>query len=243
MTLLTNIKFGCIILAATVNWWTLISHVCEEKVSLPKQKKDDAMKSMSPSDEKISDGQIGKINELLAAGLRKAGLQGKATQLVLEKQGDVLVEQLVGVVRGLVEGVANLVTRIVKVIRNRTPMEAIDATKREKYVNDVAVNSMPCGDGEEVEVTFFQVGRFISDDDLEKEYKKRGLKPDPRAQTAVNEVDPAFADSKPNGTHWKDENGNWVFLTFDRYFDGRRVGCNRNDNVWDGDWWFGGVRE
>lgn len=188
----------------------------------------------------MTQGQIAKINELLAAGLRKAGLQSKATQLVIEKQGELLVEQLVGVVRGLVEGVANLVTRIVKVIRNRTPMEVIDATKREKYVNDDVVKTMPSGAVDEVEVTFFQVGRFISNDDLEKEYEKRGLKPDPYAQAAVNEADPAFADSKPNGTHWKDKNDNWCFLTFGRYDGGRVVDCDRYC-VWLDGWWFGGV--
>jgi hypothetical protein len=77
------------------------------------------------------------------------------------------------------------------------------------------VDAMPKGKGDEAEIVFFkpdlfQRHGFISDDDLDKEYKLRGLKPaDPISVAAVNQDNPAFADDKPNGTHWKDANGNW----------------------------------
>ena len=69
---------------------------------------------------------------------------------------------------------------------------------------------MPRGEGDEAEVFFFKLGRYVNDADLEKEYELRGLKPaDPYSLAAVNEADPAFADDHPNGTHWKDKSGNW----------------------------------
>ena len=105
---------------------------------------------------------------------------------------------------------------------------------------------------------------YISDDDLEKEFELRGLKPaDPISVAAVNEADPAFADEKPHGTHWKDAKGKWCYAAFhrwdddgrhvlvnrydsdwlDRWGDGREVNICRSDDDWDDYWWFAGVRK
>ena len=85
---------------------------------------------------------------------------------------------------------------------------------------------------------------FISDDDLEKEFELRGLKPaDPVSVAAVNEADPAFADEKPHGTHWKDAKGNWYYAAFFRWNGKRRVDVDRSGNDWDDRWWFAGVRK
>lgn len=198
--------------------------------------------SVGKEDKGITPGQIGKIQELYGAGLRKAGLQSKAIQFVLENQGAELVDALVAVVRGFVKVVSNMISRFAKVDRSLSPEQVIDATKRNKYVSDEVVKTIPLGTGEKVYVHFFKLGQsVISDDDLEKEYEKRGLVPDPRAQAAVNAEDPAFADSKPNGTHWKDANGNWCFLAFFKPDGKRRVGVDHNRNGWYDDWWFGGV--
>ena len=61
-------------------------------------------KVMTPSVDTITAGQIGKIQELLGAGLRKSGLLSEPTQNVIEQQGDSLVADLVAVVRKRVEG-------------------------------------------------------------------------------------------------------------------------------------------
>ncbi len=198
------------------------------------------MENMTPSI--ITAGQIGKIQELLGAGLRKSGLMSEPTQQVLEHRGDVLVSDLVAVVQKFVEEVSNMITRRVTVNRNRTPEEAINATGRKKHIQDFVVATMPKGEGNEVEVIFFKVGKYVSDADLENEYDLRGLKPaDPYSLSAVNEADPAFADSHPNCTHWKDTD-KWCYIAFSRWFGVSFVRVGRDDGVWDGIWWFAGLR-
>lgn len=198
---------------------------------------------MTPS-ESISTGKIGKIQELLGAGLRKSGLPDGPVQKVLEHQGDALTTELVAVIRKFVEAIGEMFSRIVKVNRKRTPKEALKATGRKLYVNDDVVEAMPRGEGTETEVHFFKVGKYLTDEELDKEYELRGLKPaDPYSVAAVNEADPAFADEKPNGTHWKDKDGKWCFAAFNRWRGERRVGVDRDDDGWSGHWWFAGVRK
>ena len=90
----------------------------------------------------------------------------------------------------------DVIIRRMRVNRSRSPQEALAATGRKQYVTDAVVAHMPRGEGDEAEIFFFKVGRWISDDDLEKEYSSRGLVPaDPFSLAAVNEADPAFADT------------------------------------------------
>lgn len=147
------------------------------------------------------------------------------------------------------EALSNLIVRKVKVDRSRSPQDAINATGRAGLINSQVVNAMPTAEADEVEVVFFKVdmvGRngYISDDDLEKEFELRGLKPaDPFSVAAVNEADPAFADEKPNGTHWKDNEGDWCYATFCRWRDKRLVNVGRRDDHWDGGWYFAAIRK
>jgi hypothetical protein len=136
------------------------------------------------------------------------------------------------------------ISRTVKVDRSRTAQEALKATGRNLYVNDDVVELMPQGEGDEVEVNLFNVGRYITDDELNKEFYLRGLKPvDPFALAALNEAYPAFADEKPNATHWKDAQGNWCYAIFGRWRGERRVNVNRNAGDWNDNYWFAGVRK
>jgi hypothetical protein len=156
-------------------------------------------------------------------------------------------ENVEGILRGTIEvitKVVNMIVRLVRPNRNLKPRQALEATGRNPYVNDEVVANMPRGEGDETEVIFFKVGRFLSDDDLEKEYELRGLKhADPYSVAKANEDDPTFADDHPNGTHWRDENGKWCFVTFDGWGGGRYVDCSRNDNDWSDSWWFAGLRK
>lgn len=147
------------------------------------------------------------------------------------------------------KAVPGTIVRTVKVNRIRSKQEAIEATGRAQYTDQEVVDSMPKGEGDEVEIVFFKPDLskrkgFISDDDLEKEFDLRGLKPaDPISVAAVNEVDPAFADDKPHSTHWKCVKGNWHCATFSRRNDERDVYVNRYDIGWSDVWWFAGVRK
>lgn len=201
------------------------------------------VKTMTPS-ESITQGQIGKIQELLGAALRKSGLPSEAVQQTLERQGDSFVAELMEVVRKHVEANIDMIVRRVKVDRSVAPQEMLNATGRRQYVNNDVVASMPRGEGEETEVYFFRLGRFVSDEELEREYARRGLKPaDPYSQSAVNKADPAFADDHPNSTHWKDNNGKWCFSAFYHWFDERDMDVRRNDIDWDDYWWFASLRK
>lgn len=199
-------------------------------------------KIVTPSS--ITPGQIGKIQELLAAGLRKSGLPRESVQQIIETQGDSLVAELVSEICRRVEAVSNLVVRRVKVDRSRTPQQILDATGRRQYTDPGVVKAMPRGKGEEVEIHFFKLDRYISDNDLEQEFDLRGLKPaDPYSLAAVNEVDSVFADDHPNATHWKDFSGKWCYIAFNRWLDGCVVYVFRYAHDWDVYWWFAGFRK
>jgi hypothetical protein len=193
-----------------------------------------------------TEDQLGHILEMWKRRLKNRRLTREEGQLIITDGGlylpvmDQAADVLVDRVR---TNLTNTVIRIVKVNRNRTPQEVLDATKRNQYTDKAIVKTMPKGEGDEVEVTFFKLGRYISDADLAKEYEARGLRPDQYAQAAVNEADPGFADEHPNGSHWQRTDGGYNFLTFSRWNDERSVYCNRNDNAWNDPWWFAGVRK
>ena len=200
------------------------------------------METMTPST--ITDGQIDKAVDIFRAILRKHrsefGTEAFQQTLGIPELGS----ELLAVVRKRVEAVNNIVVRHVAVNRARTPQQTLNATGRKQYTNSDVVATMPKGDGDETEVFFFKLGRYISDADLEKEYELRGLKPvDPYSLSSVNEADPAFADEHPNGTHWQDADGKWCYLAFDRWDDERDLDAYRNDDDWDVGWWFAGLRK
>ena len=206
---------------------------------------------MSPSVQEqetvgITDGQIDKASDVLRAALRK--YRGEfdnteaAQQSVTAKE---LGPDLLAVFRKHYGRFSNLIVRVVRPDRNRTPKAVIDATGRNHLcANDRVVASMPRGIGEEVKVVFFRLRISINDDDLEKEYELRGLKSaDPYSLAKVNEDDPAFADEHPNGTHWKDTDGNWCSAMFNRLrYGGREVIVQRyGDDGHYSDLWFAGL--
>ena len=199
----------------------------------------------------ITAGQIGRAAERFSERCRvnASTLPKETAQVVLEDEGDVLAQEMFEVFRARIERRSNIIVRRVTVNRNRSQQETIEATGRAQYTDRKVVDAMPKGEGDEVEVVFFKPdlserNGFISDDDLEKEFELRGLKPaDPVSVAAVNEADPAFADKKPHSTHWKDAKGNWCYATFYRWRDERKVYIYRYDFDWDGVWWFAGVRK
>lgn len=203
---------------------------------------------MTPS-ETTTVGQIDKAVANYRALLEKHSreFEAGAVQMVLG-QSELAGEQF-AVFRRRAEAVSNLIVRKVKVNRSRTPQEALNATGRKQYTDRKVVDSMPNGEGEEVEVMFFKPDLTerngqISDDDLEKEFELRGFKPaDPISVAAVNEADPAFADENPHGTHWKNADGEWCFAAFDRWRVERRVSVDRHDGGWGVSWWFAGFRK
>lgn len=197
----------------------------------------------------MTDGQIDNVVDKFRAALRKhrREINSEGAQRVLET--DNLGMVLYAPFRQLVEQESNTIIRRVTVNRTRTPEVALAATGRKLYTNDEVVATMPNGEAEEVEVVFFKLdlsgkNGWISDDDLEVEFDRRGLQSaDPFAAAAVSEADPAFADEHPYGTHWKNAAGRWCFATFSRWHDERKLFVVRDDRVWNDYWWFAGVRK
>lgn len=209
------------------------------------RKDDDAMENtMTPSTEikGMTEGQIDKAVANYRAMLTKyaSEMDSQAVQAVLG-QSELANEQL-AVFRRRVEAINEMVVRRVKVNRDRQPMEAIKATKRSEYLKDEVVYEMPRGTLEEVEVCFFPLKKFTSAVDVQKMLEDCGLEPDPYALAAVNEEDPYFADSHPNGIQWY-SNSYYYYLAFGGWNNRHSVYCHYDEGGWSGDWWFGGVRK
>lgn len=197
--------------------------------------------SMTPSG-RMTEGQVERAVEIFRAKLRKHRNEfpSSAVQIVFGQKD--LGSALLQVLRHRVEAIADVITRHVKVGRTRTPKQVLDATGRVQFTTGSVVATMPKGDGSEANVKFFQVKRWISEDDLEQEFDKRGFRPaDPYELAQVNIDDPTFADKHPNGTHWKDSEGKWCYIAFNRWGDVRGVDVNRDGCDWDSARWFGGV--
>lgn len=206
-------------------------------------------KTMTPSAESktTTEGQITKAVAAYRALLEKHAKEfsSESVQAVLGDSN--LVGEMFALFRQRVEAKTNEIVCHVGVNRNFKPDEVIAKvceTGRKRYVDHRVLESMPRGEGEETEVVFFKIGLFISDDDLEKEYEKRGLKPaDAYSLAAVNRDDPAFGDEKPNCTHWKDAQGKWCYVAFDGWGVEREVHVCRSDADWSDTCWFAGLRK
>lgn len=106
------------------------------------------------------------------------------------------------------------------------------------YVDTDVINNIPQKQKGIVET--FTLGRYVTDDELEKEYTSRGLIP--ADSYTVFEYHKSN-DVKYLSTHWKDSKGKWCFATFSLWDGGRSVNVGRNVSGWDGNWWFAGLRK
>jgi hypothetical protein len=208
-------------------------------------------KTMTPSaaSKAMTDGQITKAVAAYRALLEKHApeFDSAVVQVVLGESG--LAGEMFALFRKRVEVKAKEIVRRVKVDRTIEPQAMLDALGRTQYTDKKVVATMPKGEGEEVDFVFFKPEpeeytrpEYMSDVDLAKALDRRGLTRDPYAQAQANKDDPAFADERPNGTHWKDGDV-YNFATFNRWIDERHVFVYRSSGSWDDSWWFGGVRK
>lgn len=90
---------------------------------------------------------------------------------------------------------------------------------------------------------FFNLGKYVTDDELEKEYELRGLVPADIYELAIWEEANQNNDYRYLATHWQDAQGKWCYAAFNGWGDGRRVDVRRHDVGWGGLWFFAGVRK
>jgi hypothetical protein len=133
-----------------------------------------------------------------------------------------------------------LITRTVAVNRNRTPLDAFLATGRELYLNEAVVSGVPLGTEETVTMSFYCFKRLVTYDKLDEELAKLGLEliVDPIAQAALNEAEPEFADTHPNGTQWKNADGKVCYAFFIGWYGERCVSVRQYGIDWHLYWWF-----
>lgn len=134
-----------------------------------------------------------------------------------------------------------LITRPISVNRTRTNKEAFTSTGRVLHdIRTDAFVTMPCREGDFM-ATFVNLGCNPAPDQLERELAKLGweLIADPVGLAAFNEEDPTFADEYPNATQWKDANGKYCYVIFERWSGKRSVSvCSHSGDRWSNYWWF-----
>lgn len=197
---------------------------------------------------KMTDGQIENAVNKLRDAMRKhrSEVASEVTQQVLGVPN--IGMAMYAAFRELAENPSHSIVRKVKVDRDRTPQQALDATGRLQYVDRKVVEDMPKGEGNKVKVVFFKPDfssrSVMTDDELEQELELRGLIPaDPFTLAAINEADPGFTDTRPHGTHWKDDEGHWCCASFDLWRGKPAVNVGRLNREWLSYWWFAGIRK
>ncbi len=191
----------------------------------------------------MTDGQIEDLVNKLRDAARKhrEELNSEAVQEALgtDNLGMVLFASF----RKIVEMVSAMFTRLVSGInRNQTPQQALDATGRKQYTTQSVVDAMPHGEGENVELKFFELDYGPTTTELNAEYERHGLTADPFALCKHMQDDPAFADDRPVACQWDlGENGAASYATFIGWDGGRDVSVDRTVNRWPRGYRFAGV--
>lgn len=193
--------------------------------------------TMEASVKKITDGQI----EDAVAKFRDA-LRTHREELFCEPAQRALGMPNIGMecfapLRARAEAMSEIIIRRVKVDRSLTPQQVVNATGRKQYVNRDVLDTMPKGEGNEVDVWFIPTKGFVSAAEAPAFLAQYGLVEDPRAAAAVNVKDNAFADEHPNAAQW----GKNCYLTFGRWRDERGVYVYRGVSDWRGRGFLSGV--
>lgn len=216
--------------------WSLVFLIVGNGLSAEIQTQPKSIKTMTQ-------GQIENAVNSYRALLEKHAEQFDegAVQMALD-QFDLAREQY-EVFRRHVEMFSRMIVCKVKVNRSRTLQEAIAATECVGYLDDKVIETIPRGITEEVEVCFVPLAKHTSAKDVQKILDDRGLKSDPYALLAVNQLDSDFAKKHPNGTQWLDGSGKYCYMVFCQWHSKRYVFCGRDRYLWDDYWWIGGVRK
>ena len=166
-----------------------------------------------------------------------------AQNLIESRWSQGLTSDFLAVIRKHVAAASRMFTRSVKVDRSRSPREALEATGWQLDVTDSLVTAMPRGEGEKVEMWFFELDYDPTPNELTEEYQLRGLKADPIALAQVLVDEPAFADERPVACQWGlGKDGFASYAVFQLPFDERYVRVIRSGHPRNRFCRFAGVR-
>ncbi len=205
-------------------------------------------KFVTPSVNTITAEQICQIQGMLGSALRRSGFLSESVHRVVSSEGEKVIEEFLTSFRKRLEAIdGGMIVRHVKDVVGDTFRTILEKTGRKLFMTESVVVAVLREEDPVTAVYFFKLdlmGGCISDDELEKEYAQRNLRPaSPYALAAVNQAEPEFADLKPNCTHWKDKDNNWCYIAFRRSRDVRRVRVGRDNDSWSDGWFFAGVRK
>ena len=189
-------------------------------------------------------GQIDRACEIFRAQITKHAAEWSSEAVQLAFGQPSLPAGWFAVTREHIERFMRMIIRHVCVDRTRTPEQVIDDTGRVRgYIEQDVLDSMPMSGKVEDDAHFFDLDYDATPKELDLEYDKHGLKPDPVAVAQAMADDPAFADERPVAVQWRDGEGRACYAVFDRWCDERGVGVGRRGSHWDRDDRFGGVRK
>jgi hypothetical protein len=121
-------------------------------------------------------------------------------------------------------------------------MKLLKDTGRTMYVNEEVAKSAPTYTGK---LEFFKLNKYMTCQELQDEYDKRGLKP--ASIVSLCEYDKTNRDDLDKMQYvcsqWKNTDGKWCYVSVDQWDDGRRVLVDRRGSEWDDDFWGCGVRK
>ncbi len=125
----------------------------------------------------------------------------------------------------------------------KTFQKLLDETKRVQCTDKDVVDSIESS--EEQNIEFFTLGNYVPASELDREAEKQGfILATPYALALYAKDHPELADEKSIATQWKDKNGKWCYIAFNRWYgDERDVSVDRRESDWFGHWWFAGVRK
>lgn len=200
------------------------------------------MEKKSVTLSQMTTGQIDKVVSSFRALLEKHSKeidQDLAQKALGDKR---LVDDMVSTFYRYVDLERPMIVLNAKVDISLNPAQFLATIDAQKNFGLEDLKLMPRTKISEVEVCFFKLHRYVSNESLDEEYELRGLDPaDPISQIAVNIANPWFIKKHSNATQWNPGLDNY-FSTIMWGFGKPVINIGVSNTVGFGNhWWFAGI--